>query len=158
MAGFAPAQDQPDTGERDQQEPTFEAPTILSRDSSFTESRGKTLEFGLFGKISGVYDSGLTPVFVTNAATPFAPLADYGVETSFGAALARRWRHAKLTIEYRGVYRRYATASVLDGLDQFFQLAYSQALARHIDLDLKSTLGTTTLAVISSTTCTFAAG
>jgi hypothetical protein len=146
MAGFAPAQDQPDAGERDQQEPTFEAPSILSRDSSFTESGGKPLELGLFGKVSGVYDSGLTPVLAVNPATLFAPHAAYGVETSFGAAAVRRWRHAKLSIEYRGVYRQYANATLFNGWDHFLDLAYSQALARHLRLDFKSMLGTTTLA------------
>jgi len=146
MAGLAPAQDQPDAGERNQQEPTFEAPSLLSRDSSFTESGGKPLEFGLFGKISGVYDSGLTPVFVANAGVPFAPQADYGVEASFGAAAVRRWRRAKLSVEYRGVYRKYADATLFDGWDHFLQLAYSRALARHVTLDFKTTLGTTTLA------------
>jgi hypothetical protein len=144
MAGLAPAQEQPDAGERDQQEPTFEAPSILSRDSSFIDSSGKRLELGLFGKVSGVYDSGLTPVVIPGM--PFAPQADYGVETSFGAAAIRRWRRAKFSIEYRGVYRQYATATLFDGWDHFLQLAYQRALARHLTLDFKSTTGATTLA------------
>src|SRR5271154_1301619 len=107
MAGFAPAQDQPDAGARDQQEPTYEGPSVLGRGSSLLDSGGPSLEFGLFAKISGVYDSGLTPVISASAAAPFAQ-AGFGVEASFGAAISRRWRRAKLSVEYRGVYRQYA--------------------------------------------------
>jgi hypothetical protein len=146
MAGFAPAQDQPDAGARDQQEPTFEAPSILTRDSSLMDSSGKRVEFGVFGKVSGVYDSGLTPVFASNLITPFVQQVGYGVETSFGATVSRRWRRAKLAVEYRGAYRQYATASLFNGLDQFLQLTYSRELQRHLRLDFKSTLGTTRLA------------
>jgi hypothetical protein len=146
MAGFAPAQDQPEPGERDQQEPTFEAPLILSRDSVFSESRGKPLEFGLFGKIAGVYDSALTPVFHPDQTTPSAPQADSGMEATFGAGMWWRTRRSKLTAEYRGDYRQYTTGGLFDGLDQFFQIVYSRSLDRHLVLDVKSTAGTTTLA------------
>ncbi len=145
LAGFAPAQDQPDASARDQQEPTFEAPSILSRDSNFTESSGKPLEFGLFGKVSGVYDSALTPVEAIDSGMPFESEAGAGVEASFGAAVSRRWRHSKLAVDYRGTYREYASASLFNGLDQFFQLAYSRQIERHLRLDFKSTLGTTKL-------------
>jgi hypothetical protein len=145
-AGFAPAQDQPDTSPPDQQEPTFEGPSILSRDSALTDSTGKPLEFGMFAKFSGVYDSGLTPVFAPSFETPLPSQAGFGVETSFGAAVSRLWRRSKLTAEYRGAYRRYSTASLLNGMDQFFQLAYSRVLQQHLVLDLKTTLGVTTLA------------
>jgi hypothetical protein len=145
-AGFAPAQDQPDTSSRDQQEPTFEGPSIISRDSAQTDSSGKPLQFGLFTKVSAVYDSGLMPVFAPSYETPLAPQGGFGLEASVGAVVSRRWSRGKLSAEYRGSYRQYSPASLFNGWDQFFQLAYSQALARHLTLDLKNTLGTTTLA------------
>jgi len=143
---LTPAQDQPDGGALDQQGPVFEGPSILSRDSSLMDSTGNPSQFGMFAKFSGVYDSGLTPVIAAGQETPLASQTGYGVETSFGAAFAHRWRGSKLTVEYRGAYRKYATVSLLNGLDQFFQLAYSRVLERHLILDLKTTLGTTTLA------------
>jgi len=142
----APAQDQPDASAQDQQGPAFEGPSILSRNSGVLDSTGKPLEFGMFAKFSGVYDSGLTPVIAAGQETPLATQTGYGIETSFGAAFSRRWRRSKLTVEYRGAYREYATASLLNGLDQFLQLAYSRVLQRHFVLDFKTTLGTTTLA------------
>jgi hypothetical protein len=184
-AGFAPAQDQPDPGAREQQEPTYEAPSVLTRRAAFglyefagtpasedmpsvpvtsqrhesdyegpsilsrgnslpPETKGAITAFGLYAQIIGVYDSGLTPVFPTQG-KPASVVAGYGEETNFGANAARRWRRGKLSIQYRGSYRRYATAPEFDGLDQFLEIAYSAALRRHLILDVKSTLGTTTL-------------
>ena len=145
-AGFAPAQDQPDPGAREQQEPTYEAPSVLSRSSGLLEATGKPFEFGMFTKVSTVYDSGLIPVGGPSFETPLAPQGAFGLEASFGAAVSRRWSRAKLTVEYRGVYRQYTTLSWFNGLDQFFQMAYSRLMERHLVLDLRNTLGTTTLA------------
>jgi hypothetical protein len=110
------------------------------------DSGGKPLAFGMFAKFSGVYDSGLTPVIAAGQESPLATQAGLGVEASFGAAFSRRWSRAKLSVEYQAAYRRYATASLLNGLDQFFQLAYTRLLQRHLILDLRNTFGTTTLA------------
>jgi hypothetical protein len=192
-AGFAPAQDQPDPGAREQQEPTYEGPSVLSRQNAFgtyaraagaydfastsalSETPGTPLTpdptdsgydgpsilsrddslshgtkgaidvFGLYAQIIGVYDSGLiAPTEVQGR--PTAPVASFGEEANFGANAAHRWRRGKLSLEYRGAYRQYTNAPAFDGLDQFLQLNYSQALLRHLTLDVKNTLGTTTLA------------
>jgi hypothetical protein len=185
-AGFAPAQDQPDPGAREQQEPTYEAPSVLSRQTAFGMydfsgpfpaaetpaipaapdaresaydgpsilSRGSNLSpatkgamnaFGLYAQIIGVYDSGLIAPAVVQGKQVNA-LASYGEEANFGANASHRWRRGKLSIEYRGSYRQYTNAPAFDGLDQFLQVTYSEALARHLVLDIKSTLGSTTLA------------
>ncbi len=161
-AGFAPAQNQPDTSTRDQQEPTYEAssivtreifapaqeqpeftyeaPSILSRSTGLLDSGGKRFEFGAFSKVSAVYDSGLmSGMSATSQAAA-------GMEASFGVAVVRRWRRAKLTVEYQGLIRQYATATQFNGFDQFLQLKYTRVLQRHLILDLRNTLGTTTLA------------
>ena len=101
--------------------------------------------FGLYAQIIGVYDSGLAPASALQG-KPVAAVASFGQETNFGANASHRWRRGKLSIEYRGSYRRYTNAPAFDGLDQFLQLTYSEALSRHLTLDVKSTLGTTTLA------------
>ena len=198
-AGLAPAQDQPDPGSREQQEPTYEAPSvlnrqdafglyaraagatdfacapaaletpalpaepdprdstydgpsILSRDNSPSQSaKGAMAAFGLYAQIIGVYDSGLTAPSVApgkelTAVGSVTPTASFGEETNFGANVSRRWRRGKLNIEYRGSYRHYTNAPAFDGLDQFLQLNYREALFEHVTLDLKNTLGSTTLA------------
>ena len=150
-AGLVPAQDhptndQPDPGTPDPQDQTHDAPSLLTRDPSLMDTGGKPLDFSLFAKISAIYDSGLTPLFTPGQPAPFNSPSDSGVEASFGAAVSRRWRRAKLALSYEGAYRHYGSATFFNGLDQFFQLAYSRALQRHLTLDLKTTLGTTTLA------------
>jgi hypothetical protein len=185
-AGFAPAQDQPDPGAREQQEPTYEGPSVLSRqifagtydflgtsppseassvpaapdpqesdyDGPSILSRGNSLPpetkgainaFGLYARIIGVYDSGLMSVSLAQG-KPVSAVGSFGEQTDFGANASHRWRRGKLSLEYRGSYLRYTNAPEFDGLDQFLQIAYSAALMRHLILDVKSTLGSTTIA------------
>lgn len=192
-AGFVPAQDQPDPGAREQQEPTYEAPSVLSGqnafgmyarasgaynfargsmdselpgvpatpdpaestyegpsvlsrdDSPWQESKGAKNAFGLYAQIVGVYDSGL--VAAPDAQGKQGPAAgSFGEEANFGANASHRWRRGKLSVEYRGSYWQYTNAPEFDGLEQFLQVNYSEALLRHLRLDVKNTLGSTTLA------------
>jgi hypothetical protein len=184
-AGFAPAQDQPDPSAREQQEPTYEAPSVLSRqtfagaygltgpsapsedltvpvapdpqesdyDGPSILSRGNSLPpqtkgainaFGLYAQMIGVYDSGLMPVSVAQGKRASA-VGSFGEQTDFGVNASHRWRRGKLSMEYRGSYLRYTNAPEFDGLDQFLQLTYSAALMRHLVLNVKSTLGSTTI-------------
>jgi len=119
---------------------------VLSRNIGLLNSTSKPFEFGMFTKVSTVYDSGLTPLNAPSFETPLAPQGAFGVEASFGVAASRRWSRAKLTVEYRGIYRQYPAATLFNGLDQFLQIAYSRQIDRHLVLDLRNTLGTTTLA------------
>lgn len=195
-AGLAPAQDQPDPGAREQQEPSYEEPSVLSGPNAFgtyaratgayavegtaasselpsapvpqtspdpnepsyegpsvlaqdsgpwQEPKGPINAFGLYAQIIGVYDSGLVPATPAQGKQA-APIASYGEEANFGVNAAHRWRRGKLGIEYRGSYWHYTNAPEFDGLDQFLQLTYREALARHVILDFNSTLGSTTLA------------
>jgi hypothetical protein len=192
-AGFAPAQDQPDPGAREQQEPTYEAPSVLSGqnafgmyarasgaydfggaevyserpgvpatpnpvestydgpsvlsrdDSPWQESNGPMNAFGLYAQIVGVYDSGLVAPAAAQGKQG-AAVGSLGEEANFGGNASHRWRRGKLSIEYRGSYWQYTNAPEFDGLDQFLQVNYSEALLRHLRLDVRNTLGSTTLA------------
>ena len=136
----------------DRQDSNYDGPSILSRDNSLSrETKGAMNAFGLYAQIIGVYDSGLTAPFAAQgkqavAAGSVIAGGSYGEEINFGANASHRWRRGKLSIEYRGSYRQYTNAPAFDGLDQFLQLTYHEALLRHLTLDVKSTLGTTTLA------------
>ena len=191
-AGLAPAQDQPDPGAREQQEPTYESPSVLNRQDGFAlyaravgayeingasadselpsvpmaanapdsnsagpavlsqgdglseETKGAMNAFGLYAQIIGVYDSGLTAA-PSGQGKAVATVASLGEEADFGANAVHRWRRGKLSAEYRGSYRQYTNAPAFDGLDQFLQVKYREALLRHLTLDVKNTLGTTTL-------------
>lgn len=133
--------------EDQQSEQTYQGPSILSRDKSLIGERGgKLIDFRFYGEVTGIYDSGLTP-FATNAQGNLINVgAAYGVETGFGVIGSRRWKRDHLSLEYKGAYRHYSTNGVVQGLDQFLNLAYAHQLRRRLILDLKETVGTVSLA------------
>lgn len=170
-AGLAPAQNQPDPGAREQQEPSYEETFVLSTQNGFgayaraagaydfpgdsanggistgskdAANRRALHTFGLYAEITGVYDSGLVLPAATQGPKP-ASIASYGTEAIFGANAVHRWQRGEWSVEYRGSYYEYTNAPAFDGLDQYLQLTFRDALLRHMDLDLKSTLGTTTI-------------
>lgn len=137
--------------EPDPTDSTFDGPSILSRGNSLSPgTKGALTAFGLYAQIIGVYESGLiapdTVIGKQSTVGSVTPTASFGEEINFGANVSRRWRRGKLHIEYRGAYRQYTNAPAFDGLDQFLQVNYREALFEHLTLDLKNTLGTTTLA------------
>lgn len=159
VAGLAPAQDSP-PGPRTQNQPGLNpssddsgapdsgaelpnaGPSLFSEDRGLlTQRSGKLIDLELFAEISGVYDSGLAAAPPQNGSVK--AVGDYGVETGVGATVSRRWRHTKLSIEYRGKFRDYATYSLFDGSDQFLDLEYSQLVRRHLALNFKEIAGTT---------------
>ena len=107
-----------------------------------TQHSGKLIDLQLFAEIAGVYDSGLAAAPPRNGAVK--AVGDYGVESGLGIVASRRWRHAKLSLEYRGRFLEYATYSLFNGSDQFLDLGYSQFLRRHLSLSFKEIAGTTT--------------
>jgi hypothetical protein len=160
-AGFALAQTQKpedvkpkDPNSQDQQtqddqaQPTtYAGPSILSRDKGLLAERGgKLLDFRFYGEVTGIYDSGLTPISTDAQGNLVNVGANYGVEAGFGVIGSRQWKRDKLSVDYKGTYRHYATNSYFDGTDQLLNLAYSRILTKRIILDLKETAGTVTLA------------
>jgi len=162
-AGIAPAQNQPldlsQQGEQEQtsrnqepddrqvqSQPTTDGPSILSRDSGWTSQRGgKLIGFRFYGEITGVYDSGLTPA-VASGQSNAVSAAGKGLEAGAGLIGSRAWRHSKFSVEYKGKYRQYINSPLLNGSDQFLAIEYKQLLQRHLSVDLKENLGTSTLA------------
>ena len=133
-------------GQSSDQEQTYAGPSILSRDKSLIGERGgKLIDFRFYGELTGIYDSGLTPLVVDPQGN-VPSFGAYGVEAGFGVIGSHTWMHDKLSLEYRGTYRHYSNHSYFDGTDQFLNLAYSHLVSRHITVDLKETLGTVSLA------------
>jgi hypothetical protein len=138
-------QDQADQSTPDQEQ-TYAGPSILSRDKSLIGERGgKLIDFRFYGELTGIYDSGLTPLAV-DPQGQVPSFGAYGVEAGFGVIGSRSWAHDKLSLEYRGTYRHYSNQSYFDGTDQFLNLAYSHQVSRHITLDVKTTGGIVSLA------------
>jgi hypothetical protein len=128
-------------------EQAYEGPSILSRDRSLLGERaGKLIDFRLYGEVTGIYDSGLTPV-KTNAAGDLITVgANYGVEAGFGVIGSRKWLRDQLSLEYKGSYRTYSAQNYFNSFDQFLNLAYARSLKRRLTLDIKETAGITSLA------------
>jgi hypothetical protein len=144
------SQDQKDQTQQDQtqadQDQTYAGPSIISRDKSLIGERGgKLIDFRFYADITGVYDSGLTPLVVDPQGN-VPSYGAYGVEAGFGVVGSKTWVHDKLSVDYRGAYRDYTNHTYFNGTDQFLNLAYSHLLSRHITIDLKETAGTTSLA------------
>lgn len=138
------AQDQ--TQQDQQSGQTYEGPSILSRDKSLIGQRGgRLIDLRFFGEVTGVYDSGLTPISTNSQGNLINVGGTYGVETGFGAIGSRRWRRDQISVDYHGSYRNY-TAGGFGGWDQFLNLAYAHRLKRRMTLDLKETLGRSSLA------------
>jgi hypothetical protein len=135
------------TDDQQDADQTYQGPSILSRDKSLIGERGgKLLDFRYYADVTGVFDSGLSPV-TTNAQGNLVDVGGTeGVETGFGVMGSRRWKRDKLSLEYKGTYRQYSNNQVVQGLDQFLNLAYSRQLTRRIVLDLKDTAGSVSLA------------
>lgn len=161
VSGFAFAQDQKpedvrpkDTPTADPQNPydaaqqtTYAGPSILSRDKSLIGERsGKLLDFRFYGEVTGIYDSGLTPVTTDAQGNLVNVGANYGVEAGFGIIGSKRWKRDELSVDYKGSYRRYTNNQAFDGTDQLLNLSYGRFLSRRFTLNLKETAGTVTLA------------
>ena len=148
--GFVLAQDLPqDTPAGDEQElrpqPSQVAdagPSLLGLNAT-SHRRGKLLDVRWYGEILGVYDSGLVP---TAAPGSGSPAAAYGLESGLGASISKQWKHSRLTIEYRGLFRHYTNLASFNGADQYLNIVYHDQLLRHLALNLNETAGTTTIA------------
>ena len=135
------------TDDQQDTDQTYQGPSILSRDKSLIGERGgKLLDFRYYADVTGIFDSGIAPV-TTNAQGSLINVGGTeGVETGFGVVGSRRWKRDRLSLEYKGSYRQYSNNEVVQGLDQFLNLAYSRRLSRRIILDLKDTAGSVSLA------------
>lgn len=154
--GFVLAQDSPpdprtlhnqvqQSDEQPTSEPPSAGPSVLGRNTTAPgKQTGKLLDFRFYAEISGVYDSGLTPV--TNAQATPTGASGYGLETGVGFVGTERWKQDQLSVEYRGRFRDYAGDALFNGADQFLDLAYRHEIDRHLTLDVKETAGSTTLA------------
>lgn len=125
----------------------YQGPSIISRDKSLIgEHGGKLLDFRIWAGVSGIYDSGLTPLSTDQNGKLIDLGGGEGIEASIGVSGARHWQRDSLTLDYSGSFRHYTSVSGLDGSDQFLALRYERVLTRRLMLDFKESAGTSTLA------------
>jgi hypothetical protein len=54
----------------------------------------------------------------------------YGTQVSFGAYGVHRFQHARLGLDYQGIYRHYTDNSFYDGTDHTLALGYTYQKSR----------------------------
>ncbi|MFN3324359.1 MAG: hypothetical protein ACK5AZ_12755 [Bryobacteraceae bacterium] len=120
----------------------YGGPSILSRGVGQAGRRGaETVRFRLFARVSGIYDSGLTPVVLDDTGA-LLNFGSYGVQGTVGAYGYHQWRRSSLGLEYRGDYRHYTNNTFFNGSDHFLSLNHNSQLSRRVTLSLTPTIGT----------------
>jgi hypothetical protein len=116
-------------------------PSILSRGGNTGMGAGGNLPtIKPFLSLSGVYDTGLTPVTV-DASGQIPQVDGYGTEIGFGALGFRRWQRTALGIDYRGNVRWYPGNSYYDASDHILSLSVNRQLTGRTSLVLKEAAG-----------------
>ncbi len=118
-------------------------PGILSRGAGDIGTRsGQDVDLRLFGTVNGIYDNGLQPYSVDGNGQLVTVNGLYGVETSVGAYGVHMFRHAKLGLDYKGIYRHYSQNSFFDGTDHTLSLGYTVQKSRRLVFDMRQMAGT----------------
>jgi hypothetical protein len=137
---------QPD--QSDQQEEPYAGPSILTRDSSTAgEHGGKLLDFQFWGAISGVADSGLTPVATNSSGKVTSDSLAYGLSASGGVSGSKTWEADQLRLDYSGSWTQYYPSTGLGGVGQFLDLAWSHRVSRHVQMSVQEVGGVSLLSV-----------
>jgi len=118
-------------------------PGILSRGAGDIGTRGgQDVNLRLFATASGIYDTGLQPYSVNSNGQLATVGALYGTEVAVGVYGVHSFRHARLGLDYKGVYRHYSTNSFYDGTDHTLALGYTYQQSRRVIFDFRETAGT----------------
>jgi hypothetical protein len=99
-----------------------------------------TIDFRPYLSVTGVYDTGLAGVAVTNTGA-LADSSAYGVELSGGISGTHSWRHTKVGLDYSGSITHYSRKTFYDGGSQSLYLSVIHQLSRHTTLSLRETAG-----------------
>ena len=118
----------------------YAGPAILTRGEAPVAMAAPQIHFRPFLEITGIYDTGLATVAVTDKGG-LADQASYGVELAWGISGTHSWRHTKVGLEYRGSISHYAQSSGFDSLDQSLLLGISHQLTRHAMFSLHTSAG-----------------
>ena len=123
------------------QEAEDSGPSILSRGANPAMGAGGYLPtIKPFLSLSGIYDTGLTPVSVDpNGQIP--QVDGFGSEIGFGVVGYKRWQRTTLGIDYRGNLRWYPGHSYYDASDHVFGLSVSRQLTGRTSLILREAAG-----------------
>jgi hypothetical protein len=118
-------------------------PGVLSRGAGDIGTRsGQDVDLRYFVSAQGIYDTGLQPYSVDGNGQLVTVNGMYGTQVSFGAYGVHRFQHARLGLDYQGIYRHYTDNSFYDGTDHTLALGYTYQKSRRLIFDTRQTAGT----------------
>ncbi len=124
------------------QQNEYPGPTILSRGlGTVLQGGGELLRIRPYLSMTGIYDTGLTPVSV-DASGNIPKTDNYGGYLGFGVTGYHNWRRTVLGIDYRGNIRHYSRNTYYDGSDHTLMLGVTHQISRRLAFSLRQAAGT----------------
>jgi len=121
----------------------YSGPGVLSRGAGDIGTRaGQDVDLRLFGSVTAIYDNGILPYSVDGNGKLVEIGGVYGTEFSIGAYGVHNFHHAKLGLDYKGVYRHYSQQTFYDGTDQTLALGYTYQKSARLYFDTRQMAGT----------------
>ncbi len=118
----------------------YAGPAILSRGEAPAALSSAQINFRPYLDITGVYSTGLAGVLVTTPGQ-VANTTGYGIALTGGISGIHRWRHTKVSLDYRGALYYYRPVDYYDNGDQSLLVGISHQFTRHTLLTLRETAG-----------------
>ncbi len=123
----------------------YSGPSILSP-TQFGNRGGQAVDLRFFANVTGIYNSGETPVIVNSDGNIAQSGALWGTEVAVGVYGSKRWRHDMFGVDYTGSYAHYSQKSFYDGTNQALGLTYQHQFSRRLSLEIRETAGITSRA------------
>lgn len=120
----------------------YQGPGILSPGVGDIGTRsGQPVELRYYAGVAGFYDSNPQSVSVDSKGNLLRIPDLYGVGLQFGAYGSHNFRHAQLSLDYRGDYQ-HTTLAGYDSSDHSLTLGYTHQASRRLVFDLRQAIGT----------------
>ena len=119
----------------------YAGPAILTRGEAPAAMITPQISFRPYLELTGIYDTGLAGVYVTDPQGDLANLAAAGVEVAGGISGTHSWKHTRIGLDYHGAIRHYNRKTYYDGGDQSLMLGITHRFTRHTSLTLRESAG-----------------
>ncbi len=118
----------------------YAGPAILSRGEAPAAMAAPEIRFRPFVEVSGVYDTGLAGVQVTDQGD-LANNSSIGLGLAWGVSGTHNWRHTRLGLDYRGAVNHYVHRTFYDSIEQSMMLGVMHQFTRHVALNVNAAAG-----------------
>jgi hypothetical protein len=119
----------------------YAGPAILTRGEAPAAMAAPLISFRPYLEVSGIYDTGLAGVYVTNPQGDLANTAAAGVELAGGVSGVHSWKHTKVGLDYQGSISHYNKQTYYDSANQSLMLGVTHQFSPHTSLTLRETAG-----------------